>query len=43
MGFPQEDVFQFDERLYRRLESAYNRRDKRNLSGIWSEAKLYLE
>lgn len=43
MGFPKGDVFLFDERLYKRLESAYNRKDKRNLAGIWSEAKPYLE
>ena len=43
LGFPKEDVFRFDERLYRRLESAIKRKDKRNLPGIWSEAKPYIE
>jgi hypothetical protein len=41
VGFPKEDVFQFDDRLFRRLESAVKRRDTRNLPGIWSEAKPY--
>lgn len=42
LGFPVEDIFRFDERLYKRLESAHKRRD-RNLAGIWSEAKPYIE
>jgi hypothetical protein len=43
IGFPKEDVFQYDGRLFRRLESAIRRSDSRNLAGIWSEAKPYLE
>ena len=43
IGFPKEDVFKFDERLYRRLASAIKRRDRLNLKGIWSEAKPYLD
>jgi hypothetical protein len=43
IGFPKEDVFLFDDSLYRRLESAARRKDKRQLAGIWSEAKPYLE
>jgi hypothetical protein len=42
LGFPREDVFVFDERLFRRLNGAYNRKDK-HLRGIWTEAKSYLE
>jgi hypothetical protein len=43
IGFPIEDVFAFDSTLYKRLESAMRRNDKRQLAGIWSEAKPYLE
>ncbi|MGI9107676.1 MAG: hypothetical protein ACR2G4_15670 [Pyrinomonadaceae bacterium] len=43
IGFPKEDVFKFDERLYKRLQGAIKRHDTLNLSGIWSEAKPYLE
>lgn len=43
IGFPKEDVFIYDESLYKRLESATRRRDGRNLAGVWSEAKPYLE
>lgn len=43
LGFPKEDVFSFNKSLYKRLESAYRRKDERHLAGIWSEAKPYLE
>lgn len=41
IGFPKEDVFQYGESFFKRLESAHRRKD-RNLAGIWSEAKPYL-
>jgi hypothetical protein len=43
IGFPKEDVFIYDESLYKRLQSAARRRDGRNLPRIWSEAKPYIE
>jgi hypothetical protein len=43
VGFPVADIFQFDASLYKRLESAMRRKDTRNLSSIWTEAKPYIE
>jgi hypothetical protein len=42
LGFPVEDIFRFDQSLYKRLESAHKRQD-RNPAGIRSEAKPYVE
>jgi hypothetical protein len=43
IGFPVEDVFRFDEALFKRLESAMRRQEKAQLARIWSDAKPYIE
>ena len=42
VGFPVGDLYEFDESLFSRLESAARRRDKRILE-IWADAKPLIE
>lgn len=41
IGFPADDVLQFDESLQARLRSAFDADDHDRLRRLWCEAKLY--
>jgi hypothetical protein len=43
MGFPIEDVFQFDEGLYKQLIKAYERGAGEKLIKLWAKGTPYLE
>jgi hypothetical protein len=41
MGFPSEDVFEFDQSLFNRLRTAYEAGDRQKMVKLWEQAKLF--
>jgi hypothetical protein len=43
IGFPIADVFEFEEKLFRDLATAYGRGDKAELGALWGSARPFAE